>query len=517
MAIGFGGPAPKGPKKQPKKQQPKKPKLDASRVKNNPFGTTNFGFGTPPKTTPPKTPPKKTPPKLGMPPKGTGFQGKAFKPVGLPGVPITWKMDDGRKPVGGPYGKKPKAKKTPVKKKRPVAGPPSPRGGSGSGSGGGGGGSGSGSGGGGGGGGSAGKGASTKGTTASTKGTTAAAAGPAVDPDKKLWDDLFGPAQREIERQRSLLDMKKKETETAWQSFNTWAEQKRADAATSAASSDKTMQDSYNAARLQTEDKIKGYIDQARGGTGTPPQGGDLALATGSGALAESQASLAQIGQSNSAWAAENARITQERIKADQGINQATSQQGFSDITSSYNKGNEALSSKAADLSYQQGQAKLDKFYKDRQYGLDKDAADFLKQFKKEELATNEKVAGAQGAAEAAKAQAEAAKVAWDQQFRLLQEQNKSEKIAGGRTKDAGTYARELAGDWKSLGPHDAGQSIITIAQALRASYPQLTKNQAKQVIASIYGARFTSRAQNGYAASKGKKSAVKDFDRIWK
>lgn len=204
--------------------------------------------------------------------------------------------------------------------------------------------------------------------------------------DNKFWNDLFDPARREIERQQALLDSQKAASQTAWDSYNKWAEAKRAESAGLLTSSQKAAQDSYNAQRTETERRITGYVDAARGGTGAPPQGGDLAQATGSGALAEQQAALARVGQSNSAWQAANDKIAQQQMLDQQSIQQARATEGTGSINSAYAKAAAALAQNRGALESKVGEAKLDRFYRDRQYGLDRETLDWTKSLQGQQL-----------------------------------------------------------------------------------------------------------------------------------
>ena len=55
---------------------------------------------------------------------------------------------------------------------------------------------------------------------------------------------------------------------------------------------------------------------------------------------------------------------------------------------------------------------------------------------------------------------------------------------------------------------------MMDMAKALKASYGNtLTAQEAQTIMAATFGPRFSNPALNG---SKGKKSAIKDFQRIW-
>lgn len=194
-----------------------------------------------------------------------------------------------------------------------------------------------------------------------------------------MWEELFGPARREIERQKSLLEQKKGADSAAWDSYNKWAEDQRAKTAGLLTTAQADQQKAYSVNKAASDQNIQNFIDAARGGAGAAPQGGDLAQATGmeamAGQAAANQSAQSMQGDYNTTMAA----ISNKRVEDTALLNKAIAQRGTSDLTGQYTKASNALASKSADIETSFQQAKMDKFYKDRQYGLDRETLDWTK------------------------------------------------------------------------------------------------------------------------------------------
>lgn len=322
--------------------------------------------------------------------------------------------------------------------------------------------------------------------------------------DDSYWKDLFGPAQREIERQRTLLDQQKAASQAAWDSYAKWAEDKRAEAAGLLTTSQADQQKAYDASRQQSDANIKGYIDAARGGMSQ--QGADLAQATGSGVLNDRAASISAAGQNNAGYNATMAKIANQRVADQQQINQALATAGRNDIEANYMKGNNALVSKAADLQNTMAQAKLDKYYKDRQYELDKKAAEFLQKYRTDSLTATVQNNNVRNQLAADQQAATQAWRNWQAQLATVKENNRNENTSGDRVAKANKFATDLSAGWRDMNTHEQGQVMQTVARNLRASYPQLTEKQARQIMSAQFGGRF-----------KGQKNAIRDFVQIWR
>jgi hypothetical protein len=201
-----------------------------------------------------------------------------------------------------------------------------------------------------------------------------------------MWAATFDPARREIKRQQDLLGSQKEASTAAWDSYNKWAEEKRSTAAGLLTTSQTAMATDAAARKAASEKTIAGFIDAARGGAGAPPQGADMAQATGSGAMAQSQAALATGQQANTDYRTALDKVNAQQLLDQQAIQKASATQGSSDITAAFAKASAALASKSNELESQFGQAKVDKFYKDRQYGLDRETLDWTKSLQGKQL-----------------------------------------------------------------------------------------------------------------------------------
>tara|TARA_R110000868_G_scaffold209170_1_gene458790 strand:- start:588 stop:1628 length:1041 start_codon:yes stop_codon:yes gene_type:complete len=204
-----------------------------------------------------------------------------------------------------------------------------------------------------------------------------------------MWAATFDPARREIKRQQDLLGSQKEASTAAWDSYNKWAEDKRATAAGLLTGTQTAMATDAAARKAASEKTIAGFIDAARGGAGAAPQGADMAQATGSGAMAQGQAALSTGQQANTDYRTALDKVNSQQMLDQQAIQKASATQGSSDINAAFAKASAALASKSNDLESQFGQAKVDKFYKDRQYGLDRETLDWTKSLQATQQAEN--------------------------------------------------------------------------------------------------------------------------------
>ena len=333
--------------------------------------------------------------------------------------------------------------------------------------------------------------------------------------DDKMWADTFDPARRELQRQQDLLGQQKAASQSAWDSYNKWAEDKRKESAGLMTSSQSAAQTSFNNQRTASDRAIAGYIDAARGGTGAPAQGGDLAQATGSGAFAAQQAALGGVNQTQSDWQSAIDKVNNQRIADQQGIQQAMATQGSNDINASFAKASAALAAKRGELESSIGQAKLDKFYKDRQYGLDKDTLDWTKSLQGTQLAEQtrqfnvttdlkNKQLSVQQQIAAGQLSFRQAQAAIDNQFKAgkLTVQQRNSQISAAKagatsfnntTKNALKVVgdtKKIQADFKDVDPNAQGEYMRQGAAALMAAGVPLS--MAMKHMASMYGGRWS-------------------------
>lgn len=324
---------------------------------------------------------------------------------------------------------------------------------------------------------------------------------PTVD---KFFSDLYNPARREIERQRERLDTQKAASQTAWNKFNEWNEAKRAEAAGIMSTQQRENTAALAASRQQADENIKAMVQQARGSLG----GSDFGAATGAEVTASAAADQAAVGAASAEGQSAIDKINAQRMADEQRVNAALAAGATSDINASYNKAAEALAQRNAALEASIAQAKLDRFYRDRQYGLDTAAANWLMQRQGYQLGqadrqiqAAEDAAAARGAAAGVEAAAERNKIV------TASHQQALEWLPDVVTK----YGKPT---FNELPAHEQGQAMMDMAKALKASYGNtLTAQEAQTIMAATFGPRFSNPALNG---AKGGKSAIKDFQRIW-
>ena len=353
-------------------------------------------------------------------------------------------------------------------------------------------------------------------STASASQVAKPAAPGGPNPDDKMWAETFDPARRELQRQQDLLNQQKAASQSAWDSYNKWAEDKRAQSAGLLTSSQQASQKAYSDQRAASDKAIAGYVDAARGGTGAPPQGADMAQATGAGAFAESQAALSKGDQAQAQWKTANDAIAQQQMQDRQGIQQAMATQGSNDINASFSKAAAALAAKRGELESSIGQAKLDKFYKDRQYGLDRETLDWTKslqgaqlgeqarQFnvgtalKQKQLSVQEKIAAGQLGLSQVKAQIDAQY----KSGRLSDSQRKTQlaaaKAGADQYKSNNANALKIAGDVRtSMGTDWAGRDTNEQGEFMRQTASQFMAagvplSIAMKQMAAIFGNRWS-------------------------
>ena len=320
----------------------------------------------------------------------------------------------------------------------------------------------------------------------------------------KFFNDLYNPARREIERQRQYLDTQKAASQTAWSKFNEWNEAKRAEAAGVMSTQQTENAKVLAASRQQADENIRAMVEQARGSLG----GSDFGAATGADVTASGAADQAAAGAAAAESQSAIDKINAQRILDDQRVNQALAAGATADINASFNKASEALAQRNAALEANISQAKLDRFYRDRQYGLDTAAANWLMQKQGYQLGqadrqiqAAEDTAAARGAAAGVDAAAERNKLV------TASHQQALEWLPSVVTK----YGKE---NFTELATHEQGQAMQDMAKALKASYGNtITEQEAQRIMASIFSQRFSNSALNG---AKGGRSAIVDFQRVW-
>jgi len=320
----------------------------------------------------------------------------------------------------------------------------------------------------------------------------------------KFFNDLYNPARREIERQRQQLDTQKAASQSAWDKFNQWNESKRAEAAGIMSTQQAENTAALAASRQQADENIKAMVQQARGSIG----GSDFGAATGAEVTASNAADQAAVGAASAEGQSAIDKINAQRMADEQRVNAALASGTTADINAAYTKAAESLAQRNAALEAAISQSKLDRFYKDRQYGLDTAAMNWLMQKQGYQLGQTDRqiqaaedTAAARGAAAGVEAAAERNKIVTESHQQAL------EWLPDVVSK----YGKPT---FNELPTHEQGQAMMDMAKALKASYGNtITAQEAQTIMAATFGPRFNNPELNG---AKSGKSAIKDFQRIW-
>ena len=335
-------------------------------------------------------------------------------------------------------------------------------------------------------------------------GGAAGAGASTEDPDKKMWEELFGPARREIERQKSLLEQKKTADTSAWDSYNKWAEDQRAKTAGLLTTAQKDQQTAFSASKAASDASIQQFISAARGGTENAPQGSELSRASGLDTMASTAAASSSAANQQSYYQQASAALQNKQIEDQASLNKAIAERGQSDLTAQYTKASNSLASKGADVETAYQQAKLDKFYKDRQYGLDRETLDWTKSLQGAQLELSRE-------AQILKAQIDGQALAGTDRQRAIDNAlatrritNDEARILQGTVNAGNTQANANVGrgakllDWaektypefETMDTHKQGQAIIKSIARARAQ--GLSASLAWQTLEAAFGSRFT-------------------------
>lgn len=314
--------------------------------------------------------------------------------------------------------------------------------------------------------------------------------------DKKTIDrffhDMFAPARRSLARERRRFDERKAASEGAWGSYNTWLESQRTkynQQAAAIAAENKTRTEELHG---QTTSMVAKFADQ-----------GFVDASLQSGATAAAADTVA--GQSATSNATQSAldKINQDYTNAQLNIDSMASAEARTGLDAAYMKGIDELAAKEAELNEKIAAAKLDRFYKDRQYGLDKEAAEWLRSSQGRALDQKDEEINAASAKSDAATAAAAAKARAEQLDDLLAQDKDLRKAMNDSVTD-------VMGIKDKLWNEDAGNQgevMRVAARQLRLVYHSLLGNEeaAKRIMVRVFGERF-----------RGQPQAMKEFSDIW-
>jgi len=371
---------------------------------------------------------------------------------------------------------------------------------------------GSGSGGSGGGGGGGGGGGSQPPRTTPTPGRPTTPAPEVADFDIA---SLFAPARKAIENQRVDIQQRRDASMKAWNDFNAWAEQKRAESAGLITSANAEQARLVNENRAAADARIADLVGAARGrGEGAAVAGGDLAAATGADALAQSQAALGKGEQANADWTELQGRLANQDIQTRQQINNALQAEGHRNVELGASKAFTQNDKDLASLENTIAAAKLDQYNRDRSYELDKTAAEWLRTYQQKGL----DLQGRQLDASIANQEAQSLLAQMQARNATITANNATLQQGAKNNEKAREMLQQLAEGFNDLNPHEQGQLMQSAAKQLYSLYKGvLSKHDAQLLMGAVFGPRFNNRAKNGYDANRGKRSAVHDFVKIWK
>lgn len=322
------------------------------------------------------------------------------------------------------------------------------------------------------------------------------------EPDSKktvdnFFHDMFAPARRSLARERRRFDERKAASEGAWGSYNTWLETQRTkynqQAAAIAAENTTRTEELHG----QTTSMVSKFADQGFV---------DASLQSGTTAASADVAA----GQSATSNATQSAldKINQDYTNAQMNIDSMASAEARTGLDAAYMKGIDELAGKEAELNEKIAAAKLDRFYKDRQYGLDKEAAEWLRSSQGRALDQKDEEINASKASSAATAAKEARQARIDAANDLV----RNDKTVREGMSTAVEELNKMRTDrgWTAGGNIDAGEEGDIMRQAarhLRAVYYNLIGNEevAKRIMTSVFQDRFRNQPR-----------AVKEFSDIW-
>lgn len=320
-------------------------------------------------------------------------------------------------------------------------------------------------------------------------------------PDSKktidnFFHDMFAPARRSLARERRRFDERKAASEGAWGSYNTWLESQRTkynQQAAAIAAENKTRTEDLHG---QTTSMIAQFADQGFV---------DPSLQSGTTAASADVAA----GQSATSNATQSAldKINQDYTNAQLNIDSMASAEARTGLDAAYMKGIDELAAKEAELNEKIAAAKLDRFYKDRQYGLDKEAAEWLRSSQGRALDQKDEEINASKASSAATAAKEARQARIDAANDLVR--NNKTVQEGMRTAVEELNKLKTDRQWgtDALDAGGEGDVMRQAARHLRAIYYNLLGNEevAKRIMTSVFQDRFRNQPR-----------AVKEFSDIW-
>lgn len=344
---------------------------------------------------------------------------------------------------------------------------------------------------------------------------TGAATAAAVKPDP--IGELYGAARRQLDDEQRRMDVIRQQRISDMAKFDDYMRQARESSSTTLRQQFADSAQQANAARQASTTSVDQYLTAAKAAVGGPVSNSATAAQGQSAALAQ-QGTLAQtnaVTQNQDTLAARNVSRGAEDI--------ARSGELRSGVDNRYQNFLDSVSKQRFNLDLEEKKSRIDQGNKDRQYDLDRQAADFLNQYKMAQLG----IAQNDSKTKMFTAQASAAyqqnllklrngelslkqalgQVNADLKARGLNIQERRVKLAEFEaaakrqkvnTKGAVDAVRKYQTDmlastfggatWDRVDDHGKSETIRGAITKLAMDYPGMTWQQATQAMASVFG-----------------------------
>lgn len=384
-----------------------------------------------------------------------------------------------------------------------------------------------GGGGGGGGGGRGGSGGGGGGSTASTAPPTTTVPDTGVEQDVAK---LYNPAMRAIARQRDSLGLQNEQRLKSQQNFENWLAQKQGEGAQWLREMQANNQTAAAQAGQAAADKINTTLTSIRGMLGN--SAADTLAGNGGVAAAENAATNAQDVMTRANAGAASVGSNLAVFNANQGLDAARMANLRSVINAEYNRGLADLGNQETTLRTNFAKAVQEGKQQQIQNQLDREAADFMNQYRQGQLAVDQQNADTRAVQAQVDAKYKAERLRIDEAYRAgqltlrerelqlkaAQAQLRARQKARGKNAGAQRQATDALGTWltnqlknygggaipgqtasyESLNAADQGQLIHKGIAFLKARHPKLRQAQVLQILNGTYGGRLNVHVLNG-------------------
>ena len=294
-----------------------------------------------------------------------------------------------------------------------------------------------------------------------------------VEQVKIDWEKMYAPARKQIDNMRAEVARRRKVDEDNWTAYKTWAE----GMATKTAAALKANNDATNAAVKATNtsamESINKHVEQARAAMG---ESGSLGAATGAASMSADAAASAAQGATEGALIGDAQKSYDALATAANSMDQYNVAMAKATYDNAHNQALYGIDTKSTEIDQAIAAAKLDKFYKDRQYNLDLEAAEWLRGYRDRSLdasiAQADRTADIQEAANDARAAdtAQRASDSAEQQVeraaKMIREKMSSANYNEADGQSSGEFMKDMAADIVATYPNMSGVAIIQAMQA---------------------------------------------------